>query len=590
MVMGKGGKPQKSVIKQARSAKAGDIAELGIGIGIVLLLLFIGSFFTVRADLTSEKRYTLTPATRELMAELPDVVYVRVYLTGGLPADLQRLSQATRDLLDELRVHSAGRIEYSFIDPNESPDEKTRNEVYDELQRQGLTYSSIRLRDKGAYTERIIFPGALITYQDRTVPVQLLKTQLRTPDADIVNRSINNLEYEMASAIRQVLSGEQARVAFLEGHGELDEMLVMDITKGLEEHYKVSRVRIDGRIDALSHRVEGMVGRVNDHEALIIARPDSTFSHRDKYVIDQFIMNGGKVLWCLDMMNMNMDSLRVNQYSIATPLPLDLDDLLFSYGVRINKDLLLDRSCAPIEIYTQPYGNQRKLERFPWYFEPVLIPESTHPIVTNIDPVHTRFVSSLDTIGVEGVKKTILLTTSPYSRLLRNPVRVSLNIVEMDMGLDRNSIPYIPVAALLEGEFTSAFLDRLPVDFIQDPEVAYKAKSRRTSQIVISDGDVIANRVDPQKGMYFMLGYDRYTNAKIYGNRELIINAMNYLLDDQSLISIRSRAITLRQLDVQRVENERAKWQAINLGAPILLSILAGIGFNLHRRRQALRP
>jgi ABC-2 type transport system permease protein len=575
-------------MKRIRGHRSTDLAELGMGIGIVLLLLFIGSFFRLRADLTTEKRYTLTQATQELVEGLPDIVYVRVYLTGELPADLRRLSQATRDMLDEMRVYSP-QLEYTFVDPNESPDDRTRREVYDELQKQGLTYSSIRLREKGAFTERIVFPGALITYRERTVPVQLLKTQLRTPDADIVNRSINNLEYELASAIRQVLSREKPRVAFLEGHGELEEMRVKDIATVLGEHYKVSRVRIDEKIDALSHRVEGMVGRVNDYEALIIARPESTFSQRDKYVIDQFIVNGGKVLWCLDMMSMNMDSLRTNQFSIATPLPLGLDDLLFAYGVRINKDLLLDKSCAPIEIYTQPYGNQRKLERFPWYFEPVIIPQSTHPIVTNIDPVHTRFVSSLDTIAAEGISKTILLTTSPYSRMLRNPVRVSLNIVEMDMGLDRNTVPYIPVAVLLEGRFTSAYMDRLPAEFTADPEVAFREQGKRSAQIIISDGDVIANRIDPQKGMYYMLGFDRYTNAKIYGNRELILNAMNYLLDDQSLISIRSRTITLRQLDIPRVEQERVKWQVINVGVPILLAVLAGIAYSFHRRRRSSR-
>ena len=577
--------------KEHRSlrTKAGDLAELGIGIGIVLLVLFIGSFFKLRADLTTEQRYTLTEATQELVTGLNDVVYVRLYLTGALPSDLQKLSQATQDLLDEMRVLAPERIEYSIIDPNESPDEETRHQVYDELQRAGLIYTSLRMREKGALTEQIVFPGALITYQERTVPLQLLKTQLRAPDADMVNRSINNLEYEFASAIRKALSRDRPRIAFLEGHGELDELAVMDITKALEEHYKVSRVRIDERIDALSHNVEGMVGRVNDYDALIIAKPDSTFSQRDRYVIDQFIMYGGKVLWCVDMMGMDMDSLRTNQFAMATPLPLGIDDLLFSYGARINKDLLLDRICAPIEIFTQPYGDQRKLERFPWYFEPVLIPQSTHPIVTNIDPIHTRFISSLDTIAVEGVKKTILLTTSDNSRLLRNPVRVSLGIVQMEMGFDRHTIPHIPVGVLLEGEFTSAFVDRLPAEFTADPEVAFKEKGKRTAQIVISDGDVIANRIDQQKGMYYMLGFDRYANAKIYGNRELILNAMNYLLDDQSLISIRSRNITLRQLDAARIERERTKWQIINVGVPIVLTVIAGLLYNFIRRRRSLR-
>jgi ABC-2 type transport system permease protein len=582
--------PQGPKGPRAGSTRGGDLLELAMGIAIVLLVLFIGSFIRLRADLTSDKRYTLTDATREVVMGLEDIVYVKVYLHGELPADLRRLSQATRDLLDEMRVSNPDLLQYTFIDPSESQDEKTRNEVYDGLQKQGLVYSSIRLREKGAYTERIVFPGAVVTFRDRSVPVQLLKTQLRTPDADIVNRSINNLEYEFASAFRQVTSMQKSRIAFLEGHGQLDELYVKDVTVALQEQYDVSRVRIDEQLDALSKRVEGVRYRVNKYDALIVAKPDTMLPMRDRYVIDQFIMNGGRVLWLLDAMNAHLDSLRLKQYSIATPLDLGLDELLFSYGVRINKDLILDMSCAPIEIYTQPYGNQRKLERFPWYFEPVLIPESTHPIVSNIDPIHTRFVSSIDTVGVEGIRKTILLTSSPYSRYMRSPVRISLNIVETDMGFERNSTPYLPVAVLLEGSFTSAFVDRLPPEFTSDPDVAYREVGKPSAQLVISDGEVIANRIDRSKGMYYMLGYDRYANAKIYGNRELIINAMNYLLDDQSLISIRSRAITLRQLDPRRSELERVKWQVVNIAGPIVLVILAGLLFHFQRRRRNAAP
>ncbi|HQV51377.1 MAG: gliding motility-associated ABC transporter substrate-binding protein GldG [Flavobacteriales bacterium] len=570
-----------------RSSRSGDLLELAIGVGIVCVVLFIGSFLRVRADLTNEQRFTLTPATREMVEELPDIVYVKVYLTGGLPADLQRLSQAAKDLLDEMRAYQPDKIQYSFIDPNASTDEKTRKQIYDQLQEQGLTYSSIRLQEAGAYSERIIFPGALVTYRDKTVPVQLLKTQLRAPDAEIVNRSLNNLEYEMASAFRQAITLKKPRIAFLEGQGELSGMQIADMTNLLKEQYDVSTVRIDEKLDALSIRPEKMNFRVNNYDALIIAKPDSTFAGRDRYVIDQFIMNGGKVLWLIDAMNANLDSLRTNQVSMARPYDLDLDDQLFAYGVRLNKDLLLDRNCAPIEIYTQPYGNQRKLERFPWYFEPVIIPTSGHPIVSNLDPIHLRFVGSLDTIATDNVKKTILLSTSAYTRMLRNPVRVSLGVVEADMGFDRTTTPYLPVAVLLEGNFTSAFVDLLPKEFTDDPTVGYREQGARTAQIVISDGNVIENRIDPAKEMFYMLGFDRYANSKIYGNRELLINCMNYLLDDKALISIRSRAIALRQLDPQRVAMERSFWQIIAVALPILISILAGIAYHLYRRRRS---
>lgn len=572
-----------------RSPRTADLLELLMGLAIVGLVLFIGSFLRLRADLTNEQRYTLTPATRQMLEELPDVVYVKVYLSGALPADLQRLSQSTKDLLDEMRVIQPEKIQYSFIDPNESNDEKTRKETYDQLQKDGLTYSSIRMRDKGAFSERIVFPGALVTYRQKTIPVQLLKTQLRTPDADIVNRSVNNLEYELASAFRQVTKVDKAKIAFLEGHGELGELEVMDVTNALSELYSVSRVKINEQIDALSHKVEGMSYRVNDYDALVIAKPDSTFPSRDRYVIDQFIMNGGKVLWLIDAMNANLDSLRKNQFSIAVPHDLGLDDLLFTYGVRINKDLVLDRSCAPIELYTQPYGNQRKLERFPWYWEPVSIPESTHPIVSNIDPIHLRFVSSMDTVAVDSVTKTILLTSSMASLSQRNPVRISLNVVEMAPPFERQSTPNMTMGVLLEGKFSSAFVDRLPPAFTSDPTVAFREHGKRTAQIVISDGDVIGNRIDASKGMYYTLGFDRYANAKIYGNRELIINAMNHLLDDKSLISIRSREITLRQLDPERIVDDRSWWQVLNTALPVALALIVGLVYQYFRRRNATR-
>ncbi|MBL8010896.1 MAG: gliding motility-associated ABC transporter substrate-binding protein GldG [Flavobacteriales bacterium] len=571
--------------RTSRSPRLRDLTELVAGVGIVLLLLFIAGFVRLRADLTSEERYTLKETTRELIAGLDDRVYVKVYLAGDLPADLRRLSEATRELLDEMRVHGPDKLDHSFIDPSADPDAKVRQEVYATLEKQGLQYSSIRIREKDGHSEKIVFPGALVTYKGRTVAVQLLKTQLRTPDADMVNRSINNLEFELGSAIRQLTRKERPRIAFLEGHGELEPIQVRDVATLLGEHYDVSRVRIDGQLGSLSDRLEGARYRTNRWDLLIVAKPDSVFPEKDLYIIDQFVMNGGKVLWLLDAMNANLDSLRRNQYSMATAMELGVDQLLFAYGVRINNDLLLDRSCAPIEIFTTPYGNQRKLERFPWYFEPVLIPQAGHPIVNNIDPVHTRFVSSMDTIGTDSVRKTILLTTSPYNRVLRNPVRIALNIVELQLGLDKKGTP-APVAVLLEGPFTSAFAGRLTERFLTEGDPQYRAQGRRTSQLVISDGDVIENRVDPAKGMYYMLGYDRYANAKIYGNRELLVNAVNYLLDDQSLISLRSRAITLRQLDPVRSVGERTFWQVVNLVVPSLVVILAGLLLHLLRRRR----
>lgn len=572
--------------RKRSSRKAAGLTELLIGIGCIGLVLFIGSFTRLRADLTSEKRYTLTPATRDLVDSLEDVVFVKVYLSGELPADLRQLSQSTRDLLDEMRVRNPELLQYEFVDPNASPDEKQRLDVYHQLEEQGLRYSSIRLREKGGQSELIVWPGALITYRNKTLPLQLLKTQFRAPDAEMVNRSINNLEYELASSIRQITTTYRPRIAFLEGQGELDELAVKDITKALEERYTVSRVRIDGRLDALSTKVEGGRYRTNDLEALIIAKPDTAFTPKDAYILDQFVMNGGRVLWVLDPMDAHLDSLRLKQFSIATPYELGIDKLLFAYGVRMNKDLLLDKQCAPIQITTTPYGNQPKIESLPFPFEPIVIPRSTHPIVNNLDPVHLKFVSSIDTIGLDSARSTILLTSSPYTRVLRNPVRISLAVVDMDLKLDRNNSPDRPVAVLTEGVFRSAYADKLAMPDSVTKAMGFRPTSRRTAQLFVSDGDAIENYVDRTKNMYYMLGYDRYAGTKVYGNREFFVNAMDYLLNDRSLISLRSRAITLRQLDAQRVERDRRSLQVANVVLPIVISIAAGTVFFLLRRRR----
>ena len=576
-------------MKKTRSPRARDLMNLLIGIACVLLVLFISSFVRLRADLTSEKRYTLTPATIQLMDSLKDVVYLKVYLSGELPADLRELSNATRELLDEMRVHNPDLLQYTFEDPSASPDAKTRNAIYEDLQKQGLQYTSIRTQDKGAVGERIVWPCALLTYHGKTEPLQLLKTQFRTPDADMVNRSINNLEFEVASAIRQITSEFRPRVAFLEGQGELSELQTKDLSTALSEQYEVSRVRINGRIDALSEKVEGGRYRSNKYEALIIAKPDSAFAPKDAYILDQFVMNGGRVLWAVDAMNAHLDSLRTRQYSNATPLDLGIDQLLFAYGVRLNKDLLLDQQCAPIQFYGTPYGNQPKLETRPFPFEPIVIPRSAHPIVNNIDPVHLKFVGSIDTIALDSARSTILLTSSPYTRALRSPVRVSLAVVDLDLHLDKSNTPDRPVAVLTEGAFHSAFADRLVMSDSAKKAMGDRTTSRPTASVVISDGDALANLVD-SKGNYYMLGFDRYAGAKVYGNREFVINAMNYLLNDKSLISLRSRTITLRQLDAERTTRQRTTLQLINVALPIAISLLGGLLFFVLRRRRYAHP
>lgn len=535
----------------------------------IVLVVAIGSMEYFRIDLTTEKRHSVTAATEEVIAELDDKLYIKVYLAGELPSDIEKLREASQHFLDEIKSQAPSLINYEFIDPNEDPDEKTRGRIYRTLEEQGLKHSIIPIPGKGESGHKIIFPGAIVSYKSNEVPVQLLRSETPRTDISMITNSINNLEYEFAGGIREVISGKRKSIAIVQGHGELNNVQMLDLSRSLEELYNVAWVPLDSQINSLTEKIEGIKDRQLKYDAIIVAKPTEFINKRDRYILDQYIMNGGKVLWMLDEMNANLDSLRTNQFSVATPLNLGLEDMLFAYGARLNKDIIIDRSCSFIEVVTGQFGDRPKMERFPFFFEPVLVPLSGHPIVYNIDPIQCKFVGSLDTIGARGIKKTILLQSSEYSRIMKNPVRISLDIVNMKP--DFNEHPKRNIAVLLEGEFTSPYTDRIPRRILEDPNMAFRDKSPATAMIIVSDGDIAENRANKE------LGFDRYLKRRIYGNKEFIINSLNYLLNDNSLITLRSRTITLRKLDPVLAESQRQFWQILNIGGPISICAILGL-------------
>ncbi len=569
------------------SAKGGErskiILEAVLGIVLFISISFISQYFFARFDLTEEQRHTLTPTTIELLRELEDVVYIKVFLEGEFPADYQRLRQTTKEKLDEMRAYAGDNIQYEFINPSEDPDRKAREAMYGELVEKGLMYTSLQIREKDGLKEQIIFPGALVSYKDTEIPLQILRNQQRVTDAEMINRTINGLEYELMNAIYQVRAPRRQKVAFIEGHGELQPIETRDFQFELERYYDVEYLEIDGQLNSLSKSLVGQGRRENRYDAIILAKPTTQFSEQDKYIIDQFIMLGGRVLWLLDPMQMEMDSLMRTETTLAVPLRINLDDQLFTYGVRLNRDLLIDRTCAPISVVTGPSGNERN-ELLPFYFHPIIIPTLSQPIVANVDPIFTEFVSSIDTIAVPGVTKQIILTTSPYTKILKSPVRVSLNIVAINPDFTNGARPNLPVAVLLEGTFPSNFSNRLPPEFYDDKTFAFTEKSSFTRMLVVSDGDMIRNGVSPDGTKFRELGFDPLARRKIYGNKEFLINAMNYLLGDDRLIDVRSRTVVLRKLNDERVLAQRTLWQGLNIGLPVLLIILMGIAQYFIRR------
>ncbi|MEI7896843.1 MAG: gliding motility-associated ABC transporter substrate-binding protein GldG [bacterium] len=568
-----------------KDIKRGNITGLLLGIAIVVLVNFIGMFVNTRLDLTAEKRYSLSPATKKLLKKLDDVVFFKVYLTGDLPPGFQRLSNETREMLDEFRAYS-DNIQYQFVNPSENPNEKDRNDAYRLLVERGLQPTDLRVNKKGASSQLIIFPGAMVSYHGKEIPVQLLMAQLQEDPNKVLNNSIQSLEYNLASAIKNLTTAIKPRVAIIQGQGELDQMETIDLQNSLSEFYNVDRVILNNKITSLALRIKTDSSHdvlINKYRAIIIAKPTKPFDERDKFLIDQFIMRGGKVLWLIDPVYASMDSLQKYNSTMGLPNDINLEDMLFNYGVRPNVDLVQDLNALPIPVKTGQIGNQPQFDYFKWFFFPVLMPSLNHPIVNGLNAIKTEFLSTLDTVAAPGIKKTILLETSPYARTVQAPALIDLEILKKQPNERAFNMGPLPVAVLLEGEFASAFLFRIPPELSGNPALGYKSKSKKTKMIVITDGDIVKNQFHYSQGYPLPLGYDQYTK-QTFGNKDLALNAVNFLCDDSGLISVRSRALKLRMLDTSKVAKQRVFWQLLNILLPVLL--ITGFGMIKYRMRK----
>jgi len=553
-----------------------DMIQLLTVIGIVIALNVLSGFFFTRFDLTSEKRYTLSETSKDLLENLDDVIYLKVYLDGELPAGFRRLRDRTREMLDEFRAYSNNNIEYEFINPSNQPDDKSRNDLYRQLAKQGLMPTNIQIKAEDGVEQKLIFPGAIMTYRGQETAMQLLKSQMGAAPEQMLNSSTEDLEYEITNAIRKMTSSRAESIGFVEGHGELTERQVADMAKSLSEYYRLERVTINGKLNSLVSRAEGDSGAVifPKYKAIIIAKPDTIFTEEDKFMIDQYIMYGGRVLWLVEPVFCNMDSLRYAPSTLAIPTSVNLEDMLFKYGVRVNTDLLQDARCAAIPGPSGYVGNQLQWALQPWVFFPIVIPKSEHPIVRNLNGIKLEFTSSLDTVGNSNIKKTILLSTSDKTRALRTPTQVSLDVMVEEPKPEQFNKKYLPVAVLLEGKFESVFKNRLTTMIKESRDIQFKEEGRSTKMIVVSDGDIMRNHINPD-GTYLPCGFDQYTSQQ-FGNKTFLLNAINYLCDDMSLTSIRSRSLEIRLLDRKKAESERTKWQIINVVIPIGLVILFG--------------
>jgi ABC-2 type transport system permease protein len=555
-----------------RNVKRQSIFQLLLLTALLIIVNILSGFIFTRFDMTAEKRYSLSPSSKHLASSLDDIVYFKVYLEGDLPPGFKKLKNSIKEVLDEFRIYAGDNIEYEFIDPSANPDKKTRTELYKQITEKGLYPTSLEEADKSGQSQKIIFPGAIVNYRSNEFPLLFLKSRIGSSPEEMLNTSVENLEYEIASVLRKIKTENKARVGFLKGQNELNEYQLADIMKSLSEFYKVDSVIINNQLRAL----DGI-------KTLIIAGPDSAFDEKDKFITDQFIMNGGRVLWLINKMQMNMDSLSVTGTSLALANDLNIDDMLFKYGVRINADLIMDLQAAPIPIVTGYTGNQPKQENFLWYYFPLLSSESKHPVVNNLNLVKGEFVSSIDTIETDSSSKTVLLSSSRFSRLQLAPARVSLNILREDPDPRLYQKKFIPVAVLAEGKFVSNYLNRIPAQLATSPEINFRSRSSNTKMIVISDADIIANHVS-RKGAIYPLGYDRITQ-QTYGNKNFILNCVDYLCDNTNVLELRAKEFRLRMLDrAKTVDSISYRW--LNLLIPPFLIIIFGLIFSFIRRKK----
>lgn len=560
---------------------------------LVILVNILLSWVDFRIDLTQDKKHSISEETKQILTDLEDVVFIKIYLAGDFPTEFKHLQSELLNLLTSFKSIAGDNFDYEVIDPNNTNDESEKIDLFKQLVKDGLTPTDIEIRSTSSKSSQIIFPGALIYYKDRQQAVNFLKNSVTKQAGENINASIENLEYEFIAAIHHLAKNNIEKIAFLEGNGELTDKEVYDLTESvlqdndkLNYHYAIERFNIkEFEID--SSKMEADISKqildLSSFKALIIAKPTIAFNMLEKFIIDQYIMNGGKILWLIDGVNATMDSLQKANSFIALKNDLNLDDQLFKYGVRINPNLIEDLRSTQIPIVTGYSNNMPQQSYFPWPYYPLLFSEINHPISKGLDAIKCDFASSIDTIQ-NTIKKTILLTSSKQSRINPTPAKISLGILQNPPPIESFNKSQLPIAVLLEGEFESVFKNRI---LPKEQSIDFKDKSKPTQMIVVSDGDVARNSVS-NNGDIYPLGYDRFINYTYPGNKKFVMNAIHYLCDDVGLTQLKSKEIKLRLLDKEKIASNMFLIQFINIVFPLLLLLIATLLFlNFKKRKYA---
>lgn len=538
---------------------------------LLVLVNILGSHFYKRFDLTQDKRYTLSESALGIVENIDSPLIVDVFLEGDFPSEYRRLRDETRQLLEEFALHNP-QIKFSFIDPIEN--EKTRDANISQLVNRGLEPRQLTVSGSGKTSKALIFPWALASYQEQTVKIPLIKNIIGATTDETISSSVQNLEYAFAEGFKKLVVPKEKKIAILKGNGELSDIYIADFLKTIKEHYFIAPFTLD----SVSSNPVRTLDRLKDYDLVIAAKPTETFTENEKYVLDQYTMNGGKSLWLTESVVMDTDSLKNEKGSaVAVTRDLNLTDFFFKYGLRINPNIVNDLYSAPIWL-AMGEGSEAQFQPLRWPYSPLAGTNPEHPITSNLNMVKFDFASQIDTLK-NGISKKILLKSSDLTKLEGVPSQISLDIVTQEPDLETYTKGPQPLAVLLEGTFTSVYNNRIkPFQIENDKQV-----STPTKMIVVSDGDVIRNDVvqnQPQE-----LGFDRWT-GRSFGNKEFLENAVNYLLNDDGLINIRSKEIVIPYMDRQKTTDQRTLWQSVNIALPLAILGLFGLGYGYIRKRK----
>ena len=544
---------------------------------LVLIANLLANHFSFNIDLTEDKKYTLSNDSKSILSNINDNLSIKVYLEGDLPAGFELLSNSINDFLVSCKKEN-NLIDIEFINPNIEDLEQKEN-LFKQLQDQGLYPTDLTIKKTNETSRKIIFPGAIIYYKDKRECVNILENNFSVSPQNNINISIENIEFQFISTFNKMLNNKKVNIAILDGNGELTENELYDLTNSvngdnnnLNYYYNVERFNLkEFEYDSIRNEplISNQLNKLNRYDVAIIAAPTIPFNKLDKFLLDQYLMNGGKILLVTDGVNADLDSLNNKEgFFISSKQNLNLDDQLFKYGLRINSDLIQDLRSTEIPIITG-YSNNRPIQEFyKWPYFP-LISGNENIISKNIDAISTNFVSSIDTLK-NNIKKTILLSSSDKSRIIQTPTKISLSILENPIPSVTFNKKNIPIAVLLSGSFTSVFKDRIAP---KDKNINFKEFSDSTEIIVISDADIIRNDIS-NKGMPLPLGYDKYINYTYDGNKKFILNAIQYLSDNDGLINLRSKTLKIRLLNMDLINNYKSLIMILNIFLPVFLFIL----------------